>query len=144
MAPRNDNQQRLCLMQVQSLKKKYPDARTSWKRGVVSWTGQICPAPMCDTYTVNIAWRPGRSRPTVRVLKPTLESRPGERLPHVFADDSLCLHYHEEWSPKLKFAETIIPWTSEWLFFYEFWLTTGLWHGGGHEPARTAPKVEQT
>jgi hypothetical protein len=27
---------------------------------------------------------------------------------------------------------TILPWISEWLFFYELWLFTGDWLGGGH------------
>ena len=129
-------------MQVASLKKKYPDGNATWKRGVVTWTGEIKPASICNTYMVRITWRPERSRPVVRVLSPELETRPGKRLPHVFADDSLCLHYHEEWTPKMKIAETVVPWTSEWLFFYEFWLATGVWHGGGHEPARSEPKVE--
>jgi hypothetical protein len=129
-------------MQVASLKRKYPDASATWKCGIVGWTGQINPAPICDTYTVRITWSPGSSRPVVRVLSPHLETRTGERLPHVFGDDSLCLHYHEEWTPKLKIAESIIPWASEWLYFYEIWLATGVWHGGGHEPARSDPKVE--
>jgi hypothetical protein len=34
----------------------------------------------------------------------------------------------------MPIADTIIPWTSEWLFFYELWLASGEWHGGGHDP----------
>lgn len=34
-------------------------------------------------------------------------------------------------------ANTIVPWTSEWLFYYEIWLATGQWHGGGHSSAET-------
>jgi len=28
-------------------------------------------------------------------------------------------------------GRTILPWTSLWLHFYEIWLVTGVWHGGG-------------
>ena len=28
-------------------------------------------------------------------------------------------------------SNTIIPWTIEWLYFYELWLATGEWLGGG-------------
>ncbi|MDY0295864.1 MAG: hypothetical protein RB296_00975 [Acidobacteriota bacterium] len=28
-------------------------------------------------------------------------------------------------------AKTIVPWASEWLIFYELWLATGEWLGGG-------------
>jgi hypothetical protein len=26
-------------------------------------------------------------------------------------------------------ADTIIPWTAEWLYFYEKWLEDGIWWG---------------
>ena len=31
-------------------------------------------------------------------------------------------------------AETIVPWASEWLFYYEIWKGTGEWYGGGDWP----------
>ena len=36
-----------------------------------------------------------------------------------------------KWNERKMIAKTIIPWTSEWLFHYEIWVTTGTWHGGG-------------
>lgn len=36
-------------------------------------------------------------------------------------------------------ADTIVPWASEWLLHYEYWLSTGTWHGGGHEPVSKKP-----
>ena len=57
-------------------------------------------------------------------------------LPHTFPGDKLCLHLPGEWSPKMYISHTTIPWTSEWLFYYEIWLISGSWDGGGHgEPA---------
>ncbi len=34
-------------------------------------------------------------------------------------------------------AYTIVPWLMEWLVYYEVWLITGQWEGGGipHGPA---------
>jgi hypothetical protein len=29
-------------------------------------------------------------------------------------------------------AITVVPWISEWLIYYELWLVTGRWLGGGH------------
>jgi hypothetical protein len=45
----------------------------------------------------------------------------------------LCLYYRkaQEWNNQLYIADTIIPWTSEWLLHYEFWLASGDWHGRG-------------
>jgi hypothetical protein len=31
----------------------------------------------------------------------------------------------------MKLSETIIPWLSLWLTFYEMWRVTGEWDGGG-------------
>jgi hypothetical protein len=31
-------------------------------------------------------------------------------------------------------ADTIVPWAALWLVFYEYWLATGLWLGGGEHP----------
>jgi hypothetical protein len=40
----------------------------------------------------------------------------------------------------MSIAATIVPWLSLWLYYYEVWLATGAWEGGGisHEP-----KLEQ-
>ena len=29
-------------------------------------------------------------------------------------------------------SDTIIPWVADWLLYYELWLATGEWLGGGH------------
>lgn len=138
MAPRLHENRRL-YQEVANLRAKYPDARAQWKRGVLTWTGNIQPGPLCDTYTVRISWDGHRRRPVVRVLQPRLSAPEGRKLPHIFPGEELCLHYPEDWSPELAIADTIIPWTSEWLYFYELWTATGEWQGGGHDP--TAAKI---
>lgn len=49
---------------------------------------------------------------------------------------NICLYLpkNNEWNSSYFLTETIIPWTSEWLFFYELWLGTGEWYGGGEHP----------
>ena len=47
------------------------------------------------------------------------------------AGDELCLYYGNQWDPGELIATTIVPWTSEWLEYYELWHATGLWLGGG-------------
>jgi hypothetical protein len=46
----------------------------------------------------------------------------------------VCLQTSDEFNSTCLSAVTIIPWTIEWLFFYETWLATGEWHGGGKHP----------
>lgn len=57
---------------------------------------------------------------------------------HVYdhVKQQLCLYYGpaREWTPDKMIADTIVPWASEWLLHYEFWLVTGIWHGGGIHP----------
>lgn len=84
---------------------------------------------MSVRYTVQIRYQ-HRQRPKLTVLSPVLETRPDEPLPHVFSGDELCLYYGTEFFGAEHFiADTIVPWASEWLYFYETWMTTGVWLG---------------
>jgi len=44
--------------------------------------------------------------------------------------------------PQLKLTQTLIPWTAEWLWYFEDWLTTRDWAGGGMHPE--APRKRQS
>ena len=46
----------------------------------------------------------------------------------------ICLYRYSEFNVYKLLADTIIPWTVEWLYFYELWLATGEWLGGGEHP----------
>jgi hypothetical protein len=83
---------------------------------------------------VQIDYRPLRP-PRIRVLD-QLETRPGESLPHTYNTGTLCLYEPDEWTDSMYLADTIVPWTTEWLINYEIWLATGDWHGGGEWPPR--------
>jgi transposase InsO family protein len=34
----------------------------------------------------------------------------------------------------MRLDQTIVPWTSLWLFYFEDWLSEGEWRGGGEHP----------
>jgi hypothetical protein len=40
------------------------------------------------------------------------------------------------WTPEMSIATTIIPWTSEWLLFFEYWQISGEFLGPGRHPPR--------
>ena len=129
-------QQRLRMSSV------HPSFRGSHTRNVASWTGDLQPSAISDTYTVRIDYTFGK-RPKVWVLQPQLRRRtPGQRIRHTFADGSICLHERGEWTAIMFIANTIVPWLALWLLHYEVWHATGEWHGGGHEPE--SGKNEQT
>jgi hypothetical protein len=69
----------------------------------------------------------------IQVLDPPLESDEQGELPHVYPDGGLCLYdpAGNEWDRSRWIADTIIPWTSEWLYHYECWKVTCVWEGGG-------------
>ena len=96
------------------------------------WTATLQPTVLSREYTVQISYKPS-SFPQVKVLS-QLPTRPGEPLPHVYREGALCLHKVDEWSPDMLIADTIVPWTCEWLIQYEIWLAIGEWHGGGEDP----------
>ncbi len=62
----------------------------------------------------------------------------------MYKDGTLCLYHprYHEWDPSDRIDSTILPWTSEWLYFYETWVITGgEWLGEGEHPQRKKPKV---
>ena len=42
----------------------------------------------------------------------------------------LCLFW-KNWDATMPLANTIVPWVADWLYYYEVWLFTGEWEGGG-------------
>lgn len=118
--------------QLRQMALQWPGFQRTMYRSEVSWVGQLTPTPLSDTYVIRVTYRRPR-RPVVEVVSPRLRTRPGEKIPHTFPGERLCLHLHGEWKPNMDIASTIIKWSSFWLFFYEIWLITGRWEGGGHE-----------
>lgn len=77
----------------------------------------------------------------VYVINETLKvAKNRTKLPHVYShsEQKLCLYSpgKEEWNREKLIVSTIIPWTSDWLFYYELWLSNGKWLGGGHDEYR--------
>lgn len=108
------------------------DATCTIKKGTLNCTMRLQPTPASQTYTVRLFYQPPK-HPKVTVLNPVLELHPrAKRLPHVYAPDSLCLYQARDWDHDMPLARTIVPWTAEWLMFYEGWLATGTWEGGGN------------
>ena len=105
--------------------------------------GRIQPTALSTEYLVKIEHRADGS-PNVWVLDPPIRGREdGTRVPHVYRDpdgsERPCVYHPRkgEWKPTDPIAKTIVPWLLAWLFFYEDWLTTGEWRGGGEHPTGT-------
>ena len=130
--------------QAFALSARFPDGKLTLTRGTLAWVGKITPTELSRTYLVRIRYRLG-AIPKVTVIRPTLQMRRDEGLPHVYTGDILCLHEAVDWAPTMSLADTIVPWAAEWLMYYEIWLATGTWEGGGVwppvGPSDSAPSV---
>jgi hypothetical protein len=120
------------IQQAFALKARFPEANGTLKPGRFVWNGVLQPTPLSRSYRVEISYRT-RCEPSVRVLD-TLETREGKSLPHVYRGGTLCLYEPGDWNDSMSLADSIVPWTAEWLANYEIWLATGDWHGGGEWP----------
>lgn len=108
------------------------------RRGELVWDLQIRPSPLARLYDVRIRYRRGDT-PKVVVVSPDLnELADGRYLLHVYSANPvrLCLFDPEtaEWSASAAIADTIVPWTYLWLFYFEDWLVSDEWKGGGRHP----------
>lgn len=102
-------------------------------RPILACRGIVSPSPLCSSYHARIEYGLA-SRPHVWIDQPKLARRKlDERIPHTFKDDRPCL-YFDEFKSTMALAKTIVPWLHCWLLFYECWLVTGVWQGGGIHP----------
>lgn len=120
-------------LQYQNMKKAYSAWNCTLKRGALTCSGFIQPLDMSESYKIQIRYIRDE-KPKITVLKPELVLElNGFKIPHYYDDGYLCVFYpyDKEWTPAMMLSETIIPWISSWLYFYEVWLATESWEGGG-------------
>lgn len=113
-------------------------------------SAEITPSEGCDTYYVRmqleLAWdntfrsiSRKQSRPQVFIARPSIPPDPRY---FMLPDGSLGL-CHPDKMPGLHerhLYEWVIPWTAEWLVYYELWKLDGVWHGPVENPNVEAPE----
>lgn len=132
--------------QLNALKKRYLDGKgriVKGKNGLqLEWRQELQPSRMSRKYLVLVRWNGLNDIPDVEVLSPNLkELSNGKRSPHEFqstGNTKPCILFNREgakdWVPSMLISESIIPWTMEWLWYWELWLSDGEWRGGGVHP----------
>lgn len=101
----------------------------------LEWRYAASPTSLSRQYGVRIAFSQGLG-PATYVDDPDLcLLAAGRRLPHVYSETPvrLCLFRPGglDWNPTIPLDRTVVPWTALWLFFFEEWLSSGEWKGGG-------------
>lgn len=130
--------------QMAGLLADWPEGETRLTKNGLTWTGELSPSPLSRTYLTRVSYPSTQHLPTTRVLNPCLRELAGERtIPHLYCQHTgkLCLFTPTlyEWTPHQRLSRTILPWAQLWLFYFEDWLATGDWQGGGtdHPTPRT-------
>lgn len=121
------------------LAKQYPEAKCHIKNGILYWQGAIRPTVLSNEYNIKLSYKMNY-RPRVVLYGDNIKEIDNPEFPHNFKinkerkEVDLCLHYKKEFGSDCLIADTIIPWTVEWLYHYEIWIATGVWNGGGIHP----------
>jgi hypothetical protein len=138
------------------IRRLFPDFRlTAYADWIGVWEGPLRPAS--KSYRIRIVhfrrtifpgWMLANDYVTVHVVDPLVGANMLANetlLPHIYWNErnpawpALCLWDPAEmfWTPEMSIATTIIPWTSEWLLFFEYWQTSGEFLGPSrHRPRR--------
>lgn len=105
---------------------------------ILTWNFLVTPTPLSRLYHARIEYRQGKA-PAVYIDQPDLTIlAEGRKLPHVYEQlpTRLCLYLPNsgEWGNWMRLDQTIVPWTALWLFYFEAWLLSDEWSGGGLHP----------
>lgn len=125
-------------MQLSAIIEAFPNAKVlSHKRDSFELEIELQPSVLCETYQIKIVYISNKSVKVYVVGKVLQIAKNRKKLPHVYSPkkQQLCLYSpsKKEWKPTQYIVNTIIPWASEWLYYYELWLIDGIWYGGGHD-----------
>lgn len=108
------------------------------------WDFDACPDPLSRTYRLRLHYALDTT-PAVTVVSHDLRAlRGGRTPPHLYHDpDRLCLYLPgtSEWDQTQRLDQTIVPWSFLWLAYFEHWLATDEWDGGGEHPDPNAPCI---
>ena len=103
------------------------------------WEFDATPSPLSKTYKILIIYHLDEYSPNIYILDKNIwKVSTSKVIPHLYDSKKikLCLYYpdYKEWTSKMPLCNTIVAWTYLWLYFYEEWLYTNEWKGGGIHP----------
>jgi len=123
--------------QVSSMRCKYPHFTTDFtSHSSMKVTGVLQPSSRSDAYEFVLKYNL-TDPPKIKIVSPELKkNEKGEEAEHLYPNGYLCLYQpkYREFTRTNLLTDTIIPWTSLWLYHYEVWHLTDEWLGGGEHP----------
>lgn len=101
------------------------------------WEYSDRPTPLSREYLLRIEYKRG-DVPRVFVKDPDISALAGDRqIPHVYRNPlHLCLYLpgSGEWDGTKRIDKTFVGWALVWLYYFEDWLSSDEWKGGGVHP----------
>lgn len=122
------------IQQIHKVENVFSVVKKSSKRGKFEIFLYLKPTEFSIEYKIKMIAKENSKIVDVFVVEPKINRiEKGKKVTHLYPNGSLCLYYPKfnEWNYNDSWAETLIPWTSLWLFYYEVWKETGEWMGGG-------------
>jgi len=126
--------------QLYLLKVKFPQGRGYIKKGKLIWNCNLDLGDEYGRFKIKLLYNL-QSSPQVFVVEPNLyDITGGEKPPHIYVfnqdETKLCLFYPSsgEWSSNKYLSDTIVPWACLWFMYFNGWMATGKWYGGGKHP----------
>lgn len=118
--------------QIFHMRTRFPQFQYCHTKSGPTWRGVLRTSNETPECAVKVMYR--GNLPKVWIVSPDISADARHR----FRDGSLCLYEPQDhsWHQDLFIADTIIPWTVEWIRLYELWLITGIWYGleASHSP----------
>jgi hypothetical protein len=109
------------------IEKHFPCFACRFSNRRLECIGEITPSDGCDTYGIAISYQCG-GVPQVTIKNPRII--PSAKI-HMYRNGTLCLYFppQDPWKVTDNIHKKIIPWTAEWLVFYELFKRCGKWLG---------------
>lgn len=123
--------------QISSMKSKYPQFTTEFSSHTsMKVTGTLQPTSRSVSYQFILKYNLSENPKTIIVSPALKKNNKNEDIPHLYPKENLCLYHpqYREFKRTDFLCDTIIPWTSLWLYYYEIWHVTDEWLGGGEHP----------
>ena len=122
-------------IQLASLRARNLGGTGHVQRAKLTWHYDALPTPMSRSYRLRLDYALWGS-PQIFVVTPSLQSLAnGRRIPHLYDQQRgrLCLYLPKtgEWHDRRLLADTMVPWSVLWLMYFEEWLASDEWKGGG-------------
>jgi len=130
---KKQSQTKTLAQQFGRMKSSFKEFSTSIANNTLHVSGSVRPTARSNIYIFSLTYKLNK-HPKIKIISPAIiRNDKDEEIPHMYSQEFLCLYQpkYRQFRDCEYLSETLIPWISLWLYYYEKWHITGDWHGGG-------------